>query len=153
MGLFDKLFGRKKPKDADESETAREVEQPAPPEAPRVEPQAPPRATEAAQPQPEPEAPAATPEPQESTASEPAPAEPEAAPAETLPEAREAPEPAQKEAPAPAARLSSGSHRAVSGERATVTCAGCGRELPVPLPGHPTRITCPFCATQTDYKP
>lgn len=57
--------------------------------------------------------------------------------------------------PAPAkssatGRLSSGNMPAIPN---SVTCAGCQKELPVPLVGHATTVICPFCTTPTEYNP
>jgi len=58
----------------------------------------------------------------------------------------------QAGAPDESAEASHNSHPS-PGIAATVVCSGCGRDLPVPLPGHPTTIVCPFCTAQTDYTP
>ncbi len=153
MGLLDKLFGKKKssePKSQQEEDRADQPKETIADQA-DVESEEPPRTTAVAsepEPTPEPEstptgsqdteasasagnAEATAPSPEKSPTGEPEQSGSEA-------ESQPAEEPEQEAAPEPAN---------------TIECTGCGRQLPIPLPGHPAKITCPFCATENEYRP
>ncbi|MCD6497685.1 MAG: hypothetical protein J7M25_05180 [Deltaproteobacteria bacterium] len=144
MGLFDKLFGRKK------DSPAASPQEPEPAAAGEVTP-----STDAREPKTEDrhqdtsdvvESQAVESDKQATTDASDEPASVATA-EETATEA--AAEEAEKNEPAEAAGNTNPPHMAA----ATIVCSGCGRDLPVPLPGHPTTIVCPFCTAQTDYTP